>query len=559
MKILIIGGVAGGSSTAARLRRLNEKAEIIIFEREKNISVASCGIPYFCGEVIKERSELEIMTPLKFEKMLNVEIRTQSNVLKINRNEKTILIKDLQTGREYKENYDKLVLSPGAHPHKPDIMGIDNDKIFTIRTLEDADKVKAQIALKVTKVAVIGAGYIGLEMAENLSHLGLDVTIIQRPAQVLNSSDPEIACQLQNRLEENGIKVIVNNSAQSFENSSDKNKLRINLKDNTLLDVNFAVLVIGVRPENTLAKEAGLKIGETGGILVNENLQTSDKNIYALGDAIEVTDLVSQEAVLIPLAGPANRQGRIVAENICGINSKYKVTQGTSIIKLFNFTVGITGNNEKQLKKYGIKYLKAYAHSFSHATYYPGAAPLTIKLLFAPENGKILGAQATGVDGVDKRIDVIATIIKMNGTVRDLVDLELSYAPQVGSAKDPINIVGMVAENILKNFVKSVYWDEIDSLPQDTFVLDVRADEDFQKVSGSFTNTTRIPLEQLRSRLNELPKNKPILVYCAKGLKSYFASRLLIQNGFNNILNLNGGYLITKQINQIKSQEGIFV
>lgn len=552
MKVLIIGGVAGGASTAARLRRLNDSAEIIIFERGKNISFANCGIPYYCGDVIGEKSALELLTPEKIRELLNIEARTESEVLKINRNKKTITVKELKTGREYEENYDKLVLSPGAKPIKPNIPSIGSDKIYTVRNLDDAERIKKEVQNTENKRAVVvGAGYIGLEIAENLAHLGLEVTLVEKCGQILNNVDIEIACQLQSHLQEKGVKLLLNEAVVSF---TDIKPIKVNL-ENTQLEADVVILAIGVVPESDLAQEAGLEIGKYKGIKVNEYMQTSDPDIYAVGDAVEVKDFISRAETQIPLAGPANRQGRIAAQNIAGMNTRYETTLGTSILKLFDLTVGMTGNNEKMLKAKGIPYLRSYAQAFSHADYYPGATPITIKLLFSPKDGKILGTQIIGKKGVDKRTDVIAAAIQFEKTVKDLIDLELSYAPPYGSAKDPVNIAGMIAENILNGFVKPVYWDEIDKLPEDIFMLDVRADEDLKKVSGTIDGALRIPLEELRERIDEIPKNRPVLVYCAKGLKSYFAARILVQNGFKDILSLNGGFMVLKTGHKCKNTE----
>lgn len=552
MKILIIGGVAGGASTAARLRRLDENAQIIIFERGNDISFANCGIPYYCGDVIKDRENLLVMTPEKLKGLLNIESRVNSEVLKINRDRKTITVLDKKTNAEYEESYDKLVLSPGAAPIKPPIEGINDERILTVRNLDDADRIKNILKEKNPKsVAVIGGGYIGLEMAENFSHLGIDVSIIELSNQVMGPADYEIAAQIHNYLREKGIILHLEDGVKSFESSE---SLSINLNSSIKIDVDFAIFAIGVKPESKLAVESGLEIGKTGGILVNSRLQTSDSDIYALGDAIEVIDLVSQAPALIPLAGPANKQGRIVADNICGIDSEYKATQGTAILKLFDLQIGMTGNSEKALKRNNISYLKTYIHGTSHASYYPEAFPLLIKLLFSPDDGKILGAQAIGLEGIDKRIDVIATAIKFEKTVKDLIELELSYAPPFGSAKDPVNIAGMVAENILKNKVKLVHFDEIEELSKDSLIIDVRTE--LERSIGKIENSIHIPLEQLRTRFNEIPKDKIIVLYCTKGLKSYFASRILLQKGFENVYSLSGGYLLYKQILLDKNNKG---
>ena len=553
MKILIVGGVAGGASTAARLRRLNEEAEIIIFERGNDISFANCGIPYFCGDVIKDREKLLVMTPEKLKELLNIDARVKSEVIKINRDKKTITIFDKNINSQYEESYDKLVLSPGAAPIKPPIEGIDDERILTIRNLDDADRVKKVLAENNPKtVSIIGAGYIGLEMAENFAHLGIETSIIELSNQVMAPVDYEIAAQVQNHLRDNGVTLFLGDGVKSFNKSE---KLIINLNSAKQIEADFAILAIGVKPESKLAIEAGLGIGKTGGILVNKKLETSDPDIYALGDAIEVTDLVSQNPALIPLAGPANRQGRIVADNICGLNSEYKATQGTAILKLFDFEIGVTGNNEKTLKRNNTPYLKTFVHGASHAEYYPEAFPLMIKLLFSPDNGKILGAQAIGLDGVDKRIDVIATAIKFEKTVKDLIELELSYAPPFGSAKDPVNIAGMVAENILDGKLKEVYFDDIENLPENTLIIDVRTE--LERSIGKIENSINIPLEELRARIDEVPKDKKIILYCSKGRKSYFASRILLQKGFENVYSLSGGYLFYKEILRDKNDKGI--
>jgi len=544
MKIVIIGGVAGGASTAARLRRLNEQAEIIILERGRNISFANCGIPYYCGDIIKEKSSLELLTPAKIKELLNIEARTNSEVVKINRAEKTVVVRDTENNREYEESYDKLVLSMGAKPIKPPIPGINSAKIFTVRNLDDAEIIKNAVQTSANKsAAVIGAGYIGLEIAENLKHAGIDVTIIEKSPQILSNVDPEIAAQLQMHVEEKGVKLFLNDAVTEFKEGEN---LAIRLESGNVIHADFAVLSIGVTPESDLARVAGLQLGQYGGIKVNEHLQTSDEDIYAVGDVIEVKDFVRDVEAQIPLAGPANRQGRIAAENIAGIPSKYSSTLGTSILKLFDFTVGMTGSNERLLKKQNTPYLRAYAQAFSNADYYPEFAPITIKLIFSTNGGKILGAQVIGKKGVDKRTDVIATAISFGKTAIDLANLELSYAPPYGSAKDPVNLAGMIAENILNGLVKPIYWDEMHKIPENSFVLDVRADEDLKKVPGLMDGAVRIPLEQLRSRLGEIPTDKPIVVFCAKGLKSYFASRMLAQSGFKDVMSLNGGFMAYK-------------
>lgn len=569
MKVVIVGGVAGGASTAARLRRLDESAEIIIFERGNDISFANCGIPYYCGDVIQEREKLLVMTPEKLKALLNIDARVNSEVISINTDKKTVTVFDKKSNTHYEEGYDKLVLSPGAAPIKPPIEGliegINDDRILTVRNLDDADRIKNILKEKNPKsvspesVAIIGAGYIGLEMAENFAHLGIDVSIIELSNQVMAPVDYEIAAQLHNHLRDKGVNLFLSDGVKSFSQSETiGEKLIINLNSSKQIAADFAILAIGVKPESKLAVDAGLEIGKTGGILVNNKLQTSNPDIYAVGDVIEVIDLVSQTPALIPLAGPANRQGRIVADNICAANSEsyseYSATQGTAILKLFDLAVGITGNSEKSLKKNNIPYSKVYVHGSSHADYYPEAFGLMIKLLFSPDDGKIFGAQAIGMDGVDKRLDVIATTIRFAKTVKDLVSLELSYAPPFGSAKDPVNVAGMVAENILTNKYKVVYFDEIEELSKDSFILDVRTQA--ESSIGKIDNSHNIPLEELRNRLDEIPRDKKIILYCSKGLKSYFASRILIQKGFEDVYSLSGGYLLYKQMLWDKNNKG---
>lgn len=554
MKVVIVGGVAGGASAAARLRRLDENAEIIIFEKGKHISFANCGIPYYCGDVIKDREKLLLLTPAQIDAMFNIEARVEAEVIKINREKKTVTVLDKKSDIEYEETYDKLILSPGASPVKPSIPGINDERIFTVRNVPDADAIKTYIRKNNVKNAVVvGGGFIGLEMAENLGQLGLRVSLVEGSTQVLAPVDVEIAAQIHNHLREKDVNLYIFDGVKSFE--GDKNLL-VNLYSGKQIKADIVILAIGVRPESKFAKESGLEIGQAGGILVNEHLQTSDKNIWAIGDAIEVKDFVTGQNSLIPLAGPANKQGRIAAENICGMNSRYEATQGTSILKIFDLTVAATGSNEKQLIKNNIPYLKTYTPAFSHAEYYPEAFPLMIKLLFSPESGKILGSQIIGLDGVDKRIDVIATALKFGKTVSDLVKLELSYAPPFGSAKDPVNLAGMTAMNILEGKINPVYWDNLEKLNNEAFILDVRAKE--EQISGRLPHSYNIPLEELRARLDEIPTDKKIVVYCNKGKKSYFASRILLQKGFKEVYGLIGGYSLYKHVledKQYKSGE----
>jgi len=549
MKVLIVGGVAGGASAAARLRRLDENAEIIIFEKGKYISFANCGIPYFCGDVIKDREKLLLLTPEKILDLLNVEARVEAEVVKINRDRKTIMVHDKKTDMEYEENYDHLILSPGASPVRPNIPGINDDRIFTVRNVPDADKIKSYIEKNnVQNAVVVGGGFIGLEMLENLRHIGMKVSLVEGSPQVLAPVDPEIASQIHNHLRDKGVNLFIFDGVKSFDT---ENELAVNLYSGKKIKTEMIILAIGVRPEVKFVKEAGIELGQTGGILVDEHLRTSDENIWALGDAVEVKDFVTRQSALIPLAGPANKQGRIVAENICGIASKYTATQGTSILKIFDLTVASTGSNEKQLIKNNIPYIKNYTPAFSHAEYYPEPFPLMIKGLFSPESGKLLGAQVIGLEGVDKRIDVLATALKFGKTAYDLEELELAYAPPFGSAKDPVNLLGMGTVNILKGYVKPVYWDSIEKLNEEVYVLDVRGKD--EQIMGRIPMSHNIPLEELRQRHTELPKDKKIIMYCNRGRKSYFASRILLQMGFENVYSLVGGYNIYKQVMQDKN------
>jgi NADPH-dependent 2,4-dienoyl-CoA reductase/sulfur reductase-like enzyme/peroxiredoxin family protein/rhodanese-related sulfurtransferase/TusA-related sulfurtransferase len=535
-KVVIVGGVAGGASAAARLRRLDENAEIVMFERGEYISFANCGLPYYISGKISEREKLLVQTEEGMESRFNIDVRTRSEVTKIFRDTKEVEV--ACDGKIYRESYDYLILSPGAAPFVPPIKGVNKDGIYTLRNMADVDKIKAHVVeRKPQKAAVIGGGYVGIEMAENLKEAGIDVMLIEAADQIMGPLDIEMARILEKHLVDNGVKLITKDAVEEFGGTK---IIEIKLKSGRTFDADIVILAIGVRPETKLAKEAGLEIGERGGIKVDEYLRTSDPNIYAVGDAIEVKDFVNEENTLIPLAGPANKQGRIAADNICGRNVKFNGTQGTSIIKVFDLTAASTGNNEKTLKRKGIPYIKSYTHSGSHAGYYPGAFVMTIKLLFSPEDGKILGAQIIGRDGVDKRIDVLATAIRHGLTVYDLEELELAYAPPYSSAKDPVNMAGFTAANILKGDMKIFHWDEIKKLDSNEyFLLDVRTKCEHD--AGHIEGSVNIPVDELRSRIKEIPKNKKILVYCKVGLRGYIAYRILTQNGFE-VYNLSGGY-----------------
>jgi len=557
MKIIIIGGVAGGATTAARLRRLDEKSDIILIERSSYISYANCGLPYYIGDVINERDRLFVQNPEAFKKRFNIDVRINSEAIKIDRKNKNIEIKDLTNGHIYKEKYDKLVLSPGATPLKPPIPGINNENIFTLRNVEDTDNIKNFILTKKPKkAAIVGAGFIGLEMAENLYNQNILVTIVEMADQVMNVIDYEMAAMVHQHLKTKNVEFYLKDGVSSFISQNEKIILKLNSGKEITTD--FVILSIGVRPEIKLAKESELEIGSLGGISVNEYMQTSDPDIYAVGDAVEIFNPIIGKKQLIPLAGPANKQGRIVANNIVyGNKFKYSGTIGTSIAKVFDLTVAATGASEKLLKKENIPYIASITHSSSHAGYYPDALPMSIKILFSPDNGKILGAQIVGYEGVDKRIDLIATLIKLEKTVYDLSEIEHAYAPPYSSAKDPVNIAGFVAENILTNKVKVVQWYDLLKMDINSIViLDVRTEEEFKL--GSIENAINIPLDELRDRFKELPKNKKIIVYCGVGLRAYLAIRILMNNGFTEVYNLSGGYKTYEHVTKKQSNEDIF-
>ncbi|RKD34204.1 CoA-disulfide reductase [Thermohalobacter berrensis] len=541
-KVLIVGGVAGGASTAARLRRMDEDAEIIMFERGEYISFANCGLPYYIGGTIKERDALLVQTPEKMKARFNIDVRVKNEVIKIDKEKKEVEVKDLDSGKTYRESYDYLVLSPGSTPLKPPIPGIDSPNIFTLWNIPDTDAIKEYIDTKKPKRAVVvGGGFIGLEMAENLHDRGLDVSIVEMADQVMAPMDYEMAQIIHQHIKSKDVKLHLKDGVKSFEYRS--GVTTVTLQSGKTIDADIVMLSIGVRPNSELAKDCGLELNQRGGIKVDGYLKTTDENIFAIGDAIEVTDFVNNKKTMVPLAGPANKQGRIVANNIIGRKEKYKGTQGTSIAKVFDLTVASTGNNEKTLKRLGMEYNKDYkvsiTHSKSHAGYYPGAIPMTIKLIFTPK-GEVLGAQIVGYDGVDKRIDVIASAIRFGGTIYDLKELELAYAPPYSSAKDPVNMAGFTAENILNGDMDVIQWHELDKIDKDnTIILDIREPE--ERELGYIEGSINIPLNELRDRLDELDKDKLIVPYCAIGLRAYIATRILVQNGFK-VKNLSGGY-----------------
>ena len=540
MKYLIIGGVAGGATVAARLRRMDEQAEIILFERGAYVSYANCGLPYYIGDTITQRDNLFVQTAQGFTARFNIDIRTQQEVVAIQTQGKTVLVKNLLTNETYSEGYDKLVLSPGAEPIRPRVDGISANRIFTLRNVPDTDTIKGYInTIKPKRALVIGGGFIGLEMAENLHELGIEVGVIEMANQVMAPLDYSMAAIVHHHMVENNVSLYLGDGVASFKET--ENGVAVVLASGKELETDMVILSIGVRPETLLAKEAGLALGKLGGIEVNEYMQTSDPDIYALGDAVEVTHLVTGSKALIPLAGPANKQGRIVADNIVYGNKKvYEGSIGTSIAKIFHLTVAATGANSKLLAKEGIPYHESFTHSGSHAGYYPGALSLSIKILFAPKTGKLLGAQVVGFDGVDKRIEMLAQVIRNNGTVYDLMELEHAYAPPYSSAKDPVNMAGFVAENILTGKVKTAQWRDIEGLSKEALIVDVRTREEF--ALGSIPGSVNIPVDELRSRLPELPLDKDIVVTCAVGLRGYVAYCILVQNGYERVRNLSGGY-----------------
>lgn len=539
-KVLIVGGVAGGASAAARLRRLDEDSQIILFEKGEHISFANCGLPYYIGEVIREKEKLLVQTPEKMKERFNIDVRVCSEVLSIDTESKTVEVLDKNRKETYRESYDKLILSPGAEPVRPKLPGIDSQKIFTLRNLPDTYRIKDYVDdFSPRSAVIVGAGFIGLEVAENLHMRGVKVTVVELADHVIGPLDFEMAAIVHQHLKAKGVELYLKDAVEAFEETQEN--IAVKLSSGKNLKADMVIMGIGVRPETGLASAAGLKLGQTGGIYVNEYLQTSDPDIYAVGDAIEVRDFISGGPALIPLAGPANKQGRIAANNIYGQNEKFDGTQGTSIVKIFDLTVAVSGNNERILKRNNVQYEKSFTHTASHASYYPGAIPMSIKLLFGGTDGKLLGAQIVGYDGVDKRMDVLATAMRGGMTVYDLEALELAYAPPYSSAKDPVNIAGYTAANILKKAAFIFHWDEVESIDTGTAVLlDVREPE--EAMLGTIPGAVNIPLDSLRDRLEELPRNKTIYIFCQVGLRGYLASRILLLKGYTDVKNLSGGY-----------------
>lgn len=540
MKHVIIGGVAGGATAAAAIRRTDESAEIVLLEKGEHISYANCGLPYYIGGVIKDRDNLFVQTPQSFAQRFNVDVRVENEVVAINAETKTVKIRRAD-GTEYSENYDKLLLSPGANPVRPSLEGINQEGIFTLRDVRDTDNIKNYLnSRKVKDAVVVGGGFIGLEMAENLHHSGANVSIVELADQVMAPIDYSMASQVHQHLLEKGVSLYLKQGVESF--SKDGNQIRLHFKSGESLVADIVILSIGVRPSTKLAVDAGLKIGEIGGIWVDEYLQTSAKDVYAVGDAIEFPHPLTGKPWLNYLANPANRQGRIVADNmVLGNVTKYEGAIGTSIAKVFDLTVAATGLPAKRLKMMNIPYQSSWTHSNSHAGYYPDALPMSLKLTFDPSSGKIYGAQAVGYDGVDKRIDQIALVIKNGGTIYDLMKLEHTYAPPFSSAKDPVAIAGYVANNIIRGAMPIITWREMEELDYDEVMfIDVRTPEEFEM--GAIRGAVNIPLDDIRGRLAEIPKDKPIVTACAIGLRGYLAARILIGKGYKNVRNLAGGY-----------------
>ncbi|QDU31311.1 Coenzyme A disulfide reductase [Anatilimnocola aggregata] len=541
MKLLIIGGVAGGASAATRARRLSETAEIVMFERGPDVSFANCGLPYHIGGEIKDRNKLLVTTPAKLHERFNLDVRVRSSVLAIDRTQKTVHVRELNTGREYDESYDKLILAPGAAPLRPSLPGIDLPGIHTLRNLPDMDRIKAIVDAGAKSAIVIGAGFIGLEMVENLIHRGVQTTVVELQDQVLPPLDREMTTPLAEVLaaKAKGVTLLLSESAEGFESADEE--IVVQLKSGKRLQAPLVILGIGVKPENQLAIAAGLEVGPRGGIRVNEQLQTSDPDIYAVGDAIEVRDVISDSPTQVPLAGPANRQGRLAADHIFGKQVRYRGTQGTAIVGLFGKTAALTGASEKSLQRSGIPYRMVYIHPAHHAGYYPGAQAMALKLLFTPDDGRILGAQAVGGEGVDKRIDVIAVAIQAKMTVFDLEEVELAYSPQFGSAKDPVNMAGFVAANLLRGDHPQIDVAAYEKLAGDDqpFLLDVRTADEFN--AGHIPGATNISIDVLRAHLDELPRGRDIVAYCQVGQRGYLATRILLQAGFR-VRNLSGGY-----------------
>ena len=553
-KILIVGGVAGGASAAARLRRLNENAEIIMFEKGEYISFANCGLPYYIGGEIQTKSHLILQTPQSFQERFNVDVRTQSEVIAINQDTKTVTIRNCGNKQEYFEHYDKLILSPGATPILPPMVTATSHRIFTLRNIPDTYKIKDFISQhKPDTAAVVGGGYIGVELAENLHNAGVNVTIIEMQNQVIAPLDFDMACEVHRHIEDKGIKLMLDTLVRGIQET--KTGLSIEV-DSGKIQVDMLIMAIGVKPETAITRNTNIATNARGAILVNDQMQTTNNDIYAVGDAIEIVDFITGQKGMIPLAGPANKQGRIAADNISGLSSRYDGTQGSAIIKVFDMTVATTGINEKTAKRLSLDYDKAFTYSSSHAGYYPGATNMSIKTIYEKETGKILGAQLVGFEGVDKRCDVLATAIRFGATDQDLTKLELCYAPPFSSAKDPVNMIGYVIGNQRNKQVKIFHWHDVEKLPQDGSVtlLDTRTSSEF--AAGHIHGFINIPVDELRMRFDELDRSKPIYVTCQIGLRGYIACKILGGKGYN-CYNLSGGFRLYNSIFNNNNEKGV--
>ncbi len=541
MKTIIIGGVAGGATAAARLRRLDEKAEIIILERGEYVSFANCGLPYYIGGVITDREDLTLQTPESFKARFNIDVRVLNEAVKVSPDTKTVTVKNLRTGETYEETYDNLILSMGAEPIRPNIDGADGSNVFTLRNIPDTLKIKNYInTAKPRSAVVIGGGYIGVEMAENLAQAGLKVAIVELADHLIAPLDFDMAADVHRYIKSKGIYLHLNNGVKAISGNTV-------ILQNGEITADMIIMSVGVRPETAIAKDCGIELNQRGSIIVNNKMQTNIPNVYAVGDAVEVEDFITKKPAFIPLAGPANKQGRIAADNIAGYESVYTGTQGSAVLKLFDMTVATTGLNEKTATAAGIDYDKTYTYSASHATYYPGAAQMSIKALWDKKTLKIIGAQIVGFDGVDKRMDVLATAIRLGAKITDLTTLELCYAPPFGSAKDPVNMLGFVAENIVSGKLKQFFWHDVENLARDgsVFLLDTRTP--YEVMYGKIDGFINIPLDELRERIDEIPKDKPVYVHCHSGLRSYLACRILIGNGYD-CYNLAGGWRLYESV-----------
>ena len=540
MKVIIVGGVAGGATAAARIRRLDEHAEITVFEKSGYISYANCGLPYYIGDVITDPEELTLQTPESFFKRFHINMKIHHEVISIYPDRKTVSVKNLENGEIFEENYDKLILSPGAKPTQPRLSGVGIDKLFTLRTVEDTFRIKKYINKNHPKSVVLaGGGFIGLELAENLRELGMDVTIVQQPKQLMNPFDPDMASMIHNEMRKHGIKLVLGYTVEGFKEKD--NEVEVLLKDTPSLHADMVVLAIGVTPDTALAKEAGLELGIKESIIVNDRMETSVPDIYAAGDAVQVKHYVTGNDTLISLAGPANKQGRIIADNICGGDSHYLGSQGSSVIKVFDMTAATTGINETNAKKSGLDVDTVILSPMSHAGYYPGGKVMTMKVVFEKETYRLLGAQIIGYEGVDKRIDVLATAIHAGLKATQLKDLDLAYAPPYSSAKDPVNMAGFMIDNIAKGTLKQWHLEDMDKISKDknAVLLDVRTVGEFSR--GHINGFKNIPVDELRERINEVEKGKPVYLICQSGLRSYIASRILEGNGYETY-NFSGGF-----------------